>query len=54
MVRVARPYTHGFCGVCRQKQDFKFLPQEHDERGRTLMVCTRCNSKVPAPQRTAR
>jgi len=35
--------------VCRQGRNFKYLPNERDEYGRTLMVCTRCNQKEPKP-----
>ena len=44
-----RPYTHRRCPVCREDTDFKFLPNERDEYGRTLMVCTQCNSKRAKP-----
>lgn len=42
-------YTRQRCGVCCQPQNFKLLPQERDEHGRTLMVCTQCNSHRAAP-----
>ncbi len=35
--------------MCRQGRNFKYLPNERDEYGRTLMVCTRCNHKEPKP-----
>ena len=44
-----RPYTHAQCRVCRAGRDFKFLPNERDQYERTLMVCTRCNSRIPQP-----
>ena len=45
----SRPYTHRRCAVCRQGRNFKYLPNERDEYGRTLIVCTRCNHKEPKP-----
>ncbi len=42
-------YMHRRCSVCRKDQNFKLLPDERDEFGRTLMVCTRCSSKKAAP-----
>ena len=50
---VPRPYTHQACQVCRESRDFKLLPNERDEHGRTLMVCTRCNCKRPQPAERA-
>jgi CRISPR/Cas system-associated protein Cas10 (large subunit of type III CRISPR-Cas system) len=47
-----RSYTHQLCPVCRDERDFKFLPYERDEYERTLMVCTRCNTKIPKPGQT--
>ena len=41
-------YTHRHCTVCRADKDFKVL-EERDIKGRTLMVCTRCGSKIPVP-----
>jgi len=46
---VPRPYIHQTCPVCRENVDFKLLPNERDEHGRTLIVCTRCNCKRPQP-----
>lgn len=45
----SRPYTHQRCPICCAERDFKYLPQEHDEHGRTLMVCTTCNCKRARP-----
>lgn len=46
---MARPrYMHKPCPVCRCGQNFKVL-DERDVKGRTLMVCTRCNGKTPVP-----
>lgn len=42
-------YTRRDCPICREKRDFKFLPQEQDASGRSLMLCTRCNHKEAAP-----
>ena len=41
-------YTHRHCTVCRADKDFKVL-EEQDIKGRTLMVCTSCGSKIPVP-----
>ena len=41
-------YTHRSCAVCRVDRDFKTL-DERDIKGRILMVCTRCSSKIPVP-----
>jgi len=41
-------YTHRHCTVCRADKDFKVLA-EQDMKGRTLMVCTSCGSKIPVP-----
>ena len=46
---MAGRYTHRVCAVCRKKTDFKFLPQERDWYGRSLMVCTHCGFKEAAP-----
>ena len=44
----APKYTHRRCAACRADRDFKML-NERDAKGRTLMVCTNCNSKTPVP-----
>lgn len=41
-------YTHRPCTVCRADRDFKVIA-ERDIKGRTLMVCTSCGSKIPVP-----
>lgn len=44
----APKYTHRPCTVCRADRNFKVLA-ERDIKGRTLMVCTSCGSKIPVP-----
>ncbi|WP_157509763.1 hypothetical protein [Leifsonia sp. Root4] len=42
-------YTHDMCRICRQKTNWKYLPNERDQWGRTLMVCTNCNTRKSKP-----
>lgn len=42
-------YTHRHCSSCRRKTNYKYLPNEKDVYGRSLMVCTNCNGKIAIP-----
>jgi hypothetical protein len=40
--------THRACAICRTDRNFKVL-DDRDAKGRTLMLCTNCGSKIPVP-----